>query len=186
MTEIGREYGEGLYALCLEEGMTAEVLDEINLLSASFDEQSDFTHLLSNRSIPRQERLQVLDDTFRGKINPYVLNFLKILLEKGMLNEFPDCAKAFYEACCRDQDIAEALVTTASPLSDEQMEKIRQKLSAMTGKKITLQTKIDQSLLGGVLLEMDGKRYDDTIKGRLMNIRSSMVGDNEDFRNAID
>ena len=94
---------------------------------------------------------------------------------------------AYYaEKYCKDQGITEALVTTAAPMDQEQEEKIREKLCAMTGKKIIIKTRLDESLLGGVLLEVDGKRYDDTLKGRLQNIRSQMAGETENTPNAID
>ena len=179
MTDAGREYGEGLYALCREEAIEEEALRQLNILKDCFNENRDFLYLLSNRSIPRPERLHLLDETLRGRVHPYLLNFLKILLEKGMLNEYQDCVKAFYLAYCKDQGIAEATVTTATPLSSEQEERIRGKLCAMTGKKIILKTRLDESLLGGVLLEVDGKRYDDSLKGRLESIHSQMVGQTE-------
>ena len=56
MTDLSREYGDGLYALCAEEGIAKEVLEQLQALKACFDEQPDFCLLLSNMSLSKQER----------------------------------------------------------------------------------------------------------------------------------
>ena len=82
MTDLSREYGDGLYALCAEEGIAKEVLEQLQALKACFDEQPDFCRLLSNMSLSKQERVGIVDRTLRGQVHPYVLNFLKILCER--------------------------------------------------------------------------------------------------------
>ena len=53
---------------------------------------------LYESEMPKEERVRILDDSFRGKLHPYVLNFLKILTEKGYMRHFSDCCKAFEES----------------------------------------------------------------------------------------
>ena len=72
--------------------------------------------------------------------------------------------------------IVEAVVTTAAALNDEQREKLLEKLRSMTGKAVALKEKVDAGLLGGVLLEMDGKRYDNTLRHRLENLQNILSG----------
>ena len=120
MTEQSREYGEGLYALCAEEALSGDVLEQLDVLNDSFKAQPDYLRLLSNMSLAREERLDILDRTLRGQVHPYVLNFCKILLEKGLLHEFSDCAKAYRARYLQDNGIVEASVTTAVPLDDGQ------------------------------------------------------------------
>ena len=112
----------------------------------------------------------------RGQVHPYVLNFCKILLEKGLLHEFSDCVKAYRARYLQDNGIVEASVTTAVPLDDGQRKKLMEKLSAMTGKQIVLKERLDPAVLGGVRLEMDGKRYDNTVQSRLTAIHRAIGG----------
>ena len=79
MTELAREYGDGLYALAEEENISREVLDQLLSLRSLFREQPDFVRLLSNMSLSKEERVQILDSVLRGQIHPYLLNFLKII-----------------------------------------------------------------------------------------------------------
>ena len=176
MTDLAREYGEGLYELCEEEKMAEEVLLQLQMLKACFREQPDFLRMLSNMALPKEERCGIIEKTLRGQVHAYVINFLKILCERNLLHEFSGCEEAYRALYNRDHAIMEAVVTTASALNDEQREKLMAKLKQMTGKAVILKENVDASLLGGVLLEMDGKRYDNTLRHRLEGLQSILSG----------
>lgn len=175
MTELAREYGDGLYALTEEENISKEVLEQLITLKNLFREQPDFIRLLGNMSLSKQDRVQIIDQVLRGQVHPYLLNFLKILCERNALNEYEGCLSAFKTLYNQAHGIVEAMVTTAVALDDEQRARMTEKLSAMTGKTVVLNEKVDASLVGGVLLEMNGQRYDNTLKNRLKSIHSAMV-----------
>ena len=177
MTEFGREYGEGLYALCAEEKLDQAVLEEMRAIGKAFKENEAFLHLLGNMSMSKEERVRIVDETFKGQIHEYTLNFLKILVERGAIHAFSECAAAYQESYFRDHQVAVAEVTTASPLNGEQRNRLTDKLKKLTGKEIVVKEKIDPSVLGGVLLQMDGKRYDNTVRHRLAAIKQTMAGE---------
>ena len=177
MTELAREYGDGLYALAVEEGQDTPWLDQLKILRTCFAEQQDFLRLLSNMSLSKEERLSILDETLKGQIHPYLLNFLKILCEHGAMMEFSGCEEAYRLLYNRDHGIVEAVVTTAVPLSDTQRTALQQRLKEMTGKQVTLSEKIDASVMGGVMLEMNGKRYDNTVAHKLADLRRIIAGE---------
>jgi F-type H+-transporting ATPase subunit delta len=176
VTDLSREYGDGLYALCMEEGIAKDVLEQLQALKNCFDEQPDFCRLLSNMSLSKQERVEIVDKTLRGQVHPYVLNFLKILCERGALHEFSGCEQAYRERYNHDHGVTEAVVTTCLPLTEDQRRKLLVKLGSMTGNRIDLYEKVDPQVLGGVLLEMNGKRYDSTLRCRLQSIHQALAG----------
>ena len=177
MTEFGREYGGGLYALCAEEKIEQGVLEQMQCLKDEFRQNPDFVRLLSNMSLTKQERVSIVDGALRGQVHPYLLNFLKLLVERGAVHAFDDCLLAFAEQYNSDQKVAEAEVTTARPLDEAQRKKLMDKIREMTGKKVVLKEKVDASVLGGVLLQLDGKRYDNTVRHRLDAIKQTMIGE---------
>ena len=177
MTELAKEYATGLYELAQEEKLTDEMLDQMQTLQGCLHDQPDFFRLLDNRSISKQERLSILDQTLRSEVHPYLLNFMKILCERGALGEFGGCVKAFHEQYDADHGVLEATVTTSAELSDSQRKRLSEKLSAMTGRQVRLREKIDVSVIDGVLLEMDGRRYDNTLRQRLKSIRDAMAAE---------
>ena len=95
MTQAGSIYGQALYTLAHEEDLCAEILEQLNVLEPCFRAEPDFVRLLTSPNLSKQERCAILDDSFRGKVHPYVLNFLKILTEKGYMKHFDHCCAAF-------------------------------------------------------------------------------------------
>ncbi len=176
MTPLSREYGDGLYALCAEERIEQDILSQLQTLRECFRKEADFLRLLQNMALPKAERLHILDGALRGQVHPYVLNFLKILLERGALGEFEGCESAFRADYNRDHGVAEASVTTRVPLTETQRSALLDKLRAMTGREVQLKELIDPAVTGGVLLEMNGQRYDGTVRHRLERIRQAMTG----------
>ena len=171
MTEVGNVYGESLYELAKEENLTKLIGEQLTVLQTSFQQEPDFIRLLSSPSLTKVERCQILDDSFRGKVHTYLLNFLKILTEKGYMRYFSDCCDAYMEHFDQDNGILPVTAVTAVAMDQGQMTRLADKLSGITGKRIQLQNRIDPSVLGGVRLDYDGKRLDDTVAHRLDAIR---------------
>ena len=172
MTQAGSVYGEALYALAVEESLSAQILDELSVLAQSFRAEPDFIRLLCTPNLSVQERCNILDDSFRNKLHPYVLNFLKILTEKGYMRHFFDCCKAFEDSYNRDNGFLPVTAITAVSLNPAQVEKLTAKLCQITGKQVKLHNRVDPEVLGGVRLDYDGKRLDDTVSHRLDAVRS--------------
>ncbi len=171
MTEVGSVYGESLYELAKDESLGKLIGEQLAVLQQSFRQEPDFIRLLSSPSLTKAERCQILDDSFRGSVHPYLLNFLKILTEKGYMRHFSDCCDAYTEHYDQDNGILRVTAVTAVALSPEQAGKLTQKLSRITGKEIALRNRIDPAVLGGVRLDYDGQRLDDTVSHRMDAIR---------------
>ena len=167
MTEVGSVYGESLYELAKDESLGKLIGEQLAVLQQSFRQEPDFIRLLSSPSLTKAERCQILDDSFRGSVHPYLLNFLKILTEKGYMRHFSDCCDAYTEHYDQDNGILRVTAVTAVALSPEQAGKLTQKLSRITGKEIALRNRIDPAVLGGVRLDYDGQRLYDTVSHRM-------------------
>ncbi len=171
MTEVGSVYGESLYELAKAENLSKSIGEQLAVLQESFRQEPDFIRLLSSPNLTKSERCQILDDSFRGKVHPYLLNFLKILTEKGYMRFFSDCCDAFTQHFDQDNGILRVTAVTAVALSAAQADKLTEKLSRITGKEIALRNRIDPAVLGGVRLDYDGQRLDDTVSHRMDAIR---------------
>lgn len=167
MTQIGSVYGGALYALAKDEEIVEVVRRELVQVDAVLQKEPDYLRLLSAANIPRQERCDLVDRAFRNKVHPYVLNFLKILTEKGYIRQFPDCCDAYRSFYNEDNGILVVKAQSAVALTDAQKKKLTAKLTATTGKTIDLQCSIDPAALGGLRLSYDGKQVDGTVQNRL-------------------
>ena len=174
MTEAASVYGEALYALAKDENKSDLMLRQLKVLDESFAAEPDFLRLLSAPNLSKIERREILDACLKGKAEPYLLNFLKILMEKGYIRQFSNCVKVVCERYTEDHGIMPVSAVTAIPMTDSQKEKLAAKLSGITGKQIELINTIDPACIGGVRLDYDGKRVDDTIIHRLDAVSSML------------
>lgn len=171
MTEIGSVYGASLYELAREEALADVLGQQLAVLQESFRREPDFLRLLSSPNLSKAERCAILDDSFRGKLHPYILNFLKILTEKNYARHFSDCCDAYADLYNQDNGILIVTAVSAVQLTPSQKDKLTKKLDQITGKQVKLNCRIDPSVYGGIRLDYDGKCLDDTVSHRLDAIR---------------
>jgi F-type H+-transporting ATPase subunit delta len=174
MSHAAGVYGQGLYALAKEEALEEAILQELDLLKTAFAEEPDFIKLLSSANVSKAERLTVIDSSFRGKVQPYVLNFLKLLTEKGYIAHFADCCEAYRDLYNEDRGILQVQAVSAIELTENQKQQLTDKLSAITGKTIDLVCKVDKSVLGGIRLNYNGTQVDGTVQSRLQAIEKRL------------
>ena len=174
MTEVANVYGEALYGLAKEEGLTETVLSQLKTLDGCFAQEPEYLRLLGAPNLPKAERCQILDDCFRGKVEPYVLNFLKILTEKGYINQFDGCVQQFRSRYNEDNGILPVSCTSAVAISPALQEKLIKKLAAITGKRIELRCTVDPHCLGGLRLNYGGIQLDGTVRHRLDQLKTTL------------
>ena len=174
MSSVASVYGQALYDLARQEDCADGILHEMKILAQAFAQEPDFVRLVSTPGISKAERLEILDNSFRDRVHPYVLNFMKILAEKGYMHSFCECAGVYQKAYNEDHNILPVKVTSAVALTPEQESRLRRKLSSLTGKQIELIGRIDPACIGGLRLDYDGKQVDDTVAGRLDRLHSML------------
>lgn len=171
MTAVGTVYAQALYSLAAEEHCEREILQQLTALKQAFEDEPDFIRLLCAPNIPKDERCRILDGSFRDKVHPYVLNFMKLLTEKGYMRCFCDCCDAFEANYDRAHDILVVTAVSAVPLTEDSRSRLRETLAARTGKTIRLRCCVDPACYGGLRLEYDGKCIDGTLAHRLDAMR---------------
>lgn len=174
MTKTEQVYGGSLYELAKEEGLSEQIFEELQQVIALFDAEPDYWRFLDTRSISKQERCAALDEALRGRIQPYLLNFLKILCENGTAGQLPGCAREYRRRYHEDHNIVEVRAITAVPLKDTLAQALRTKLESALGKTVDLTCKVDPACMGGVLLELPGRQLDGTVKHRLDSLAAML------------
>lgn len=175
MTGLAREYGEGLYELARDEELRPMIHEQLSDIHALLKAEPEFIRLLCSRAVERGTRLKIVDDTFVGHVHPYVTNFMKLLVEKEHFDSFLMCCDWFHQRYNEDYGIVEARVTSAVALNEEERAALRVRLSKLSGRQVSLIETVDPAVIGGVRVEMDGKRYDNTIQDRLSRLRHSLT-----------
>ena len=171
MSTIATVYGQALYDLAKEEGVEAAIMQQLTVLEACFRDEPDFIRLLCAANLSKAERCDILERSFRDRVHPHVLSFMKLLTEKGYMRHFSGCCKVCKAHYNADHGILEVQAVTATPLTEQQKQRLQEKLTTLTGKQVELLCSTDPAVLGGVRLDYDGRRVDDTVAHRMDSLR---------------
>lgn len=174
MTATARLYGGSLYELAAEEGLTDVLMQQAEEVRKLFQDNPDYVKLLMEPSVPKKERTDLIETAFGAQAERYLVNFLKLLCEKGIIGEFSGCCEEFVRRYNADHNIAEAVVTSAVALSEEQMKALKERLEKVSGKQVHLIQVKDPSVIGGLRVELEGKQLDGTVQGRLSGLSRRM------------
>lgn len=168
-----RDYAKALFMLTEELGTTETAKNDVSVCRAAFTENPQYLTLTDTPALPLSEKLTLIDEAFSG-VDTSVSNLIKILCEKHSVHIFPEIAKEFLALYNDARGICTAEVISAVALTDSQLEAIREKLGAMTGKTIVLNNKIDKEVLGGIKLRYMGIQLDGSLKSRLDSIEKGL------------
>ena len=171
MTRTAKTYGGALYDLAQEEHLEDALAADLAGVQAVLDENPDYLRLLCTPSVPKEERRRLLDEAWRGQIHPYVLNFMKLLCDNGTLRELSGCTREYRRRYNAAHDILEVRAVTAVALRPELQDRLKTRLETLTGKKIELSSRVDESVIGGVLLELPDRQLDGTVAYHLEEIQ---------------
>lgn len=170
-------YGDAFFSLCCEEnesGLT-ETLEELSQLSKVFSENPDFTKLMGTPTVSLEEKLSFIEEiASKGKLSSLTANLLCVLTEKGRMGCFAGIVKRFREQYNDKFKLAEITVTASEPLSAEMKNKIAEKMSKIIGKTVTINERVDKSIIGGVIIDHGSRRYDGSVKARLNELSKEL------------
>ena len=171
MTDIAKEYGAALFMLAKESGNVDAVARSLSLAETMFEAHPDYRVLLSLPNVAREERVALIDKAFASSIEETVLSFLKLMCEEGYMLSFA-AAKAEFDALLdNDRRVSHASVVSAVPLTDEQRRALITKLQALSGRTVAAEYTVDAGLIGGMIVELDGKVYDNSLKRQVSRIK---------------
>ena len=174
MTSPENGYAEALFALAAEKGKCEAYCDALKQASRTLDEFPDYGKILSSPAIPVRERIAALQETFGEELPEHVLSFLCLLCENGLIRLLPDCIRAYEGLMQAMAGQTVAAVTSAVEMDRDQREKLICKLEEISGKQVEATFLVDPALIGGVKVEIDGKTYDGTLRGRLRTVKDVM------------
>lgn len=173
---LGAVYAKALLGVTEAHGTTAAILAEFDaLLTDVLDKLPQFEATLASPRVAHEDKVQLLDRAFAGKMSAELLNFLKVVSRHGRL----DCLRSIHRAAHEVQDKLrgriEVQICTASPLDEDTLARVRAKLGGMFQREIQLRTKIDPEIIGGMVIRVGDTVYDASVAAQLQEMRSAAV-----------
>ena len=160
------EYGNALFMLCREDGTEDAIIRDIRCADGVLSENPEYVKLMDTPAISAEEKLKLIDEAF-GTLREELVSLIKILTEKRMLHSYRAVFDSFYSSYDEAMGIERVEAVSAVKMTDEQIEKLTEKLHALTGKTIIVKNTVDPAILGGVKLRYGAIQLDGSVKSKL-------------------
>ena len=175
MSVVGDRYAESLFDLAKEENKVTQYLDDIKLVGEVLDSDPQIVQFFNHVLIENDKKIQLLDQSFKGNVDQYVLNFLKLLVQSRRIRYIDDIVKSYINLSNQYLGIEEGMIYTPYELTDQQIQDIEKAISQKENKKVTLKVSIDPSLLGGIKVQIANRIYDGTIKNKVEMLKKELL-----------
>lgn len=172
MNDVSREYSEALFRLASEQDKGQEYSDALELVKQLVVENPEYIDFMCSSGIPMHEREAAIDAAFSGdEVMTSIASFLKLLMKNGRSRELVEIIDEYQAIFKSAMGMSTAYVTSAAPLNGVEMDALRKNLEKRLGHKVECVFSTDASLIGGVVVRVDGKVIDSSIKSQLSDIR---------------
>lgn len=178
-SNISLEYAEALFTLGLEEKKDKEQLDELLLIRQVIKDNEEYIQLLLSPNLPRDEKIGLIDSAFSCRVSDYVLSFLKLLCEKGRIELLEECIDNYEKLYNQINSVIKARVVSAVSLTDEEKNKIIEKLQQKTKHKVELMCTVDPSILGGIVIHTDDAVIDGSLRRKMHDVKEVINGESK-------
>lgn len=170
---VARRYAKALYEIALQDGRTVEVEQELQTLVSALNHDESVQKFLLSPNISRSEKWNVLEGVLGDKLSKPVVSMARLLVERERTDVLPDILDAYVKITGEALGLADAIVYTAHPLTDEEQRAIESEFGTMLNKKIRVQSHIDKELLGGIKVRIGDVIYDGSLSGKLERLEKS-------------
>ena len=168
-------YAEALFDAAREREELEEVLSELQEFVTALHESEELRLFFYGGQIPERQKRRAIEGLTEG-MKTSTTNFLKVLVDNGR-EEILEEVLARYEELVKERlGRIEVEVTTAVELTEEQLERLRERLAdVLEGREVILETSVDPDLIGGAVFRFGGRMMDGSIRGRLESLREGML-----------
>jgi F-type H+-transporting ATPase subunit delta len=174
--ELVEQYARGLLAIVNAEGALERVEEELYRFAQALEANNDLREALSDRQIPVERRLAVVDELLGERADPQTVAAVGHVIASGRGRMLVDIVRAFTRAAASQRDRAVAEVRTAVELTDDQRERLRKALGEATGREVELKIIVDESVVGGVLATVGDTVIDGSVSRQLARMRARLAG----------
>ncbi|SET09474.1 ATP synthase F1 subunit delta [[Clostridium] polysaccharolyticum] len=173
---VSKTYGQALFELALEENALEQILEEEAFVKEVFADYGDLVTLLNHPKISKDEKIQVVENIFKGKISDTMLGFLVIVVTKERYDELEQIFQYLEEKVKEYKNIGVVSVTTAVELSEEQKARLTQRLLEVTSfKQLEFSYSVNPQIIGGMILRIGDRIVDSSIRTEIDQMAKSLL-----------
>jgi F-type H+-transporting ATPase subunit delta len=176
-SKVYEPYAQALLSLGQSNNIVNDLSNDVALISETLSGSSELTDFLGNPFVLDDVKKSAIGQLFEGKINPFTLSFLKLLVDRRRALCLPGICAEFKALVRKLNQAVLAEVTSTVELSDAQKQGIAERVKNMTNaQSVDLQTTIDPDLIGGVIIKVGSQVIDASLRGQLRRISYQLAG----------
>jgi len=173
---VSQTYGEALVELANEEGIASSMLEEIQSVREIIKGNPDFVKLMLHPGIAKQEKLQVVDNVFKGKVSDQLTGLIRIIVENERFKDIDSVFQYYIDKVKESQGIGVVYVTTPLELDEKEKTNIVTRILETTDyKTLEMNYAIDKSLIGGMIIQIGDRYVDSSIRNRLDDLTKELL-----------
>jgi F-type H+-transporting ATPase subunit delta len=172
---LGR-YARSLAEVVFEENIEPKVTADLETYGEIFGAVPELLEVFHSPAVPRESKEKLLAAlTAKYPVHPVASNFLQILLQNNRIRFFEQIRTGYLKSVNESKGIVSARVTTAAPLSVDELRKLEERLSGITGKLVNMESQMDPDLLGGLVVQMGSTIFDGSIRTQLAEMKRRLA-----------
>ncbi len=173
-TRAARRYARAIFQMALKREEVDVVASGLAQVALSEDASPQLMTVLQHPRITRERKKELLKQVFGDSVPADVANFLTLLVDKDRADILPEVAIQFRRLLDENRKQLDAEATTAIPMSDAQRDALLNRLQAQTGYTIRLQTRVDESIVGGLIVRVGDRLIDGSVRTQLQTMREQL------------
>ena len=172
---IAQRYATAVFDLAREAGAIGTLEADIDALSAALSESADFAAMVRSPLYSRQDQQDAIT-ALAGQmgLSPLTVTTLALMAAKRRLFVLPQLIKALRDLIANEKGEVTAEITAAAPLTDAQAARLADTLKAKIGRDVKINTTVDESLIGGLVVKVGSRMIDTSVAAKLANLQQAM------------
>jgi len=175
MPLVEKRYAEALIRIGVEHKLIDTFQADLETIETTISENMELRKFLNNPSLKSNSKKGSIEKIFGKEVHKDTVNFLKVLIDKGRMKNFSEIVEQYRLLADEIKKCLNLKVISAEVLSDSQIKKLGEKLRVQYGSQnVKVDSTIDSSILGGVIVKIGDKMIDGSVKGKLDRMKSAM------------
>ena len=174
MEEIARVYAEALFETAKERGKLDVIREQLGQVADALDADRNLAVFFFSPSLSSAEKRNGIQQAIAGA-EPELINFLELLVEKHRMPVIFRIRRRFDEMWAKENKQLDVTLTSAVELDPEVVERVRGEIERQTDRSVQLRTRVDENVLGGLVLQVGNMVLDASIRNRLERLRKEVA-----------
>lgn len=180
-SQVNIRYARSLLLLAEEKNIVNEIKRDIDFILQWLEENEDVIILLEHPVVKTSKKSEVLGILLKEKINQYTMSFLHLIVKNKRENHLKNICRDFIDLFKKYKGLKTAVLTTAFELTRTLKTKIKKSIEKTFNASVELQTKVNEDLIGGMIIQVDDKQMDLSVARQIQELRNQFI--NIDFNN---